>query len=215
MATIRNHGTTSKHQSMIYALSHDKKWLYEMCRKQDYPEDGFNEVNQTVSKKLVNALSKITQTQQSFEKRLQDLTSKPDSHQTNPSNSQLTHSIQTQHSESSFELQKFTQNRPLYPGYRRFNRSPWQIRGRFSNSSTNFRPRFQQNINRPNGQNYIQNLMTSYNSCTPKEPYIPATQTSSIFCYNCGYPNHRASQCARRGPHPQRGTAFPFNQPKQ
>ena len=188
--------------------------IREMCRKEDYPEDGFNEVNETVSENLVNVLSKIAQTQQSIEKRLQDLTSKTDSHQTNPASSQLTHSIQPQQSRSPLGPQKFTQYRPQYPSYRGFNRSPWQNRGRFSNSSANFRPRFQQNINRPNGQNYIRSLMTSYSARTPNEPYISVTQTNSLFCFKCGYPNHRASQWTRRGPPPQRGTSFPFNQQK-
>ena len=135
--------------------------IRKMCRKEDYPEDGFNEVNETVSEDLVYALSKITQTQQSIEKRLHDLISKTDSHQTNPASSQLTHSVQPHQSRSPLEPQKFTQYRPQFSSYRGFNRSPWQNRGRFSNSSANFRPRFQRNINCPNGQNYIRKVMTS------------------------------------------------------
>ena len=57
--------------------------------------------------------------------------------------------------------------------------------------------------------------MTSFSARTPNEPYIPVTQFSSIFCYKFGYPNHRARHCTRRGPPPQRGTSFPFNQQKK
>ena len=102
--------------------------IREMCRKEDYQGDGFNDVNETVIENLVIALSKITQTQPSFEKRLQDLTSKTDSHQTNSPSSLLTNSSQLLQNQSAFEPQRFTQYRPQNRGYRGFNRSPWQNR---------------------------------------------------------------------------------------
>ena len=43
----------------------------DMCRKDDYPEDGFNEINNAASENLINALSKLNQTQNSLDKKLQ------------------------------------------------------------------------------------------------------------------------------------------------
>ena len=47
--------------------------IRDMCRKDDYPEDVFNEINNTVSKNLINALSKLNQTQDSLDKKLQTI----------------------------------------------------------------------------------------------------------------------------------------------
>ena len=136
---------------MIYAR---QLAIREICRKEDYPDDGFNEVNETVRENLVNTLSKITRTQQPIEKRLQVLTSKLDSRQTNAPANHLTNSSQLLQNQSPSDPQRFSKSRPQYRGYRGFNRSPWQNRGRFNNPSTNFRPRFQRKISRPYGQNY-------------------------------------------------------------
>ena len=47
--------------------------IRDMCRKDDYPEDGFNEINNAVSANLINALSKLNQTQDSLDKKLQTI----------------------------------------------------------------------------------------------------------------------------------------------
>ena len=54
-------------------LSRRQITIRELCRKDDYPEDGFNEINESVSENLINALSKITTAQQALEKRFTDL----------------------------------------------------------------------------------------------------------------------------------------------
>ncbi len=50
--------------------------IRDICRKHDYPEDGFNEINDTVHTNLVNALTKFTQTQEAMEKRLNEMDKK-------------------------------------------------------------------------------------------------------------------------------------------
>ena len=47
--------------------------IRDMCRKDDYPEDGFNEINNAVSENLINELSKLNQTQDSLDKKLQTI----------------------------------------------------------------------------------------------------------------------------------------------
>ena len=45
----------------------------DMCRKEDYPEDGFNEVIETVSGNLMNALSKLNATQEAMGKQVKEM----------------------------------------------------------------------------------------------------------------------------------------------
>ena len=86
--------------------------IREMCRKEDYPEYGLDEVNETVSESFVNALSKITQTQQSVEKRLQDLTSESDNPPNQSSKQPFSKFQSTSTNQSTFDPQRFTQYRP-------------------------------------------------------------------------------------------------------
>ena len=41
--------------------------------------------------------------------------------------------------------------------------------------------------------------------------HMPFTRASQIVCHNCGYPNHKASQCAVYTRRTQSGMRFPFN----
>ena len=47
--------------------------IRDMCRKELCPEDGFNEVSETVSDSLSNALSKLTATQEAVGKQINEL----------------------------------------------------------------------------------------------------------------------------------------------
>ena len=47
--------------------------IRDMCRKEDYPEDGFNEISETVSDNLISALSKLTATQEAMEKQVNEI----------------------------------------------------------------------------------------------------------------------------------------------
>ena len=42
--------------------------IRDMCRKDDYPEDGFNQIENHASATLINVLSKISQTQENLQK---------------------------------------------------------------------------------------------------------------------------------------------------
>ena len=47
--------------------------IRDICRNEDYPEDGFNEISESVSSNIVSALTKMGQLQEVMEKKLQDL----------------------------------------------------------------------------------------------------------------------------------------------
>ena len=46
--------------------------IRETCRKDDYPEDGFNEINDKVSEKLISAITKLSTNQEKMEKQLNE-----------------------------------------------------------------------------------------------------------------------------------------------
>ena len=46
--------------------------IRDMCKIDDYPEDGFNEVSEKVNESLINALAKISATQDAMEKRMRN-----------------------------------------------------------------------------------------------------------------------------------------------
>ena len=49
--------------------------IRKICRKDDYPEDGFNEVNDKVSENLISALTKLFTNQEQMEKQLSEMRS--------------------------------------------------------------------------------------------------------------------------------------------
>ena len=49
--------------------------IREVCRKEDYPEDGFNEVNDRVSENLISALTKLSTNQEQIEKQINEMRS--------------------------------------------------------------------------------------------------------------------------------------------
>ena len=57
----------------LCTLARQQMTMRDLCRKEDYPEDGFNEVSKTVSDNLINALHKINANQESMERRLQSM----------------------------------------------------------------------------------------------------------------------------------------------
>ena len=56
-------------------LTRKQIMILEVCRKEDYPEDGFNEVNDRVSEKLISALTKLSTNQEQIEKQIKEMRS--------------------------------------------------------------------------------------------------------------------------------------------
>ena len=44
--------------------------IHNLCKRDDYSDGAFNEVRSTITENLVNALSKITQTQEAIENKM-------------------------------------------------------------------------------------------------------------------------------------------------
>ena len=105
--------------------------IREMCRKEDYPEDGFNEISPALSENLINALSKLTANQEQMERQLKNMDEKL----------QASNSTQT-NQDSEDRFQNLTQQQPYNPNPQ--NR-------RFANFNGNFRPGLQNRgqTNRP------------------------------------------------------------------
>ena len=60
----------------LCTLARRQMTIRDMCRKEDYPEDGFNEISDTVQDNLINAMSKINQNQDALEKKVEQLDNK-------------------------------------------------------------------------------------------------------------------------------------------
>ena len=67
----------------LCTLARQQMTIREMCRKDDQPEDGFNEVSTTVYDNVINALSKLTANQESIERRLQSVDERLKSNESN------------------------------------------------------------------------------------------------------------------------------------
>ena len=182
--------------------------IRDMCRKDDYPEDGFNEINNTASENLINALSKLNQTQDSLDKKLQTIDDRITAAQIETTQRDVTHSPQQSFNrQGQFPAVPYTPRNnyasQLYQNSYRGNNP----RGR-SFFNRNPRPRF---ANTNAQVFYPRNFISQSQFRMPTSPYMPVTRSSVTFCYTCGYPNHRSSQCSQRGRTNNRGTSFPFN----
>ena len=54
-------------------LARKQLTIHDLCKKEDYIDGAFNEVSPTISDNLINALSKLSQTQESMENRMSAL----------------------------------------------------------------------------------------------------------------------------------------------
>ena len=192
--------------------------IHNMCNMNDYSDGAFNELNSTLTENLVNALSKITQTQEAMKNKMKALAKKLDEKN-------------QQRQDNSYQNTGYQPNR----GYGRGN-----LRGNFrGNRGYRGRNGYRNNFCRGRGQNYSHNscqqlsftpapTQASYQSAeqSPSAEFsgqapiqvIPPEQSSShvattryakVVCFKCGYPNHLANQCAL-GRGKRQGGNFPF-----
>ena len=110
-----------------------------MCRKDDYPGDRFNEVSTTVSDNLINALSNLTENQESIERRLQSVDERLKSNESN-NQAQATSNYKSYQSQTTQQQQFYQQQSNSYLNYRNFApqraRFPTQIsiRGNYNSN---------------------------------------------------------------------------------
>ena len=216
-------------------LARKQLTIHDLCKKEDYIDGAFNEVSPTISDNLINALSKLSQTQESMENRMSAL------------------SKQVEEQNKRFDEQKFSQSQNFgnqlrgngFRGSNRgqrgsYNNSNYRSRGNFRgygrsrgyrdfNNFNNQFPfpaqnNFQYTPNAPQfapttPQNFqpIQEQQTASNGQPVvqvfqpiEETHVPVTQYAQIICHICGYPNHLATNCSMRSRGRRGGTNFPF-----
>ena len=71
----------------LFTFARQKMTIREMCRKEDYPEDGFNEINSNVSENVMNVLEILSTNQEVHGRQLKVTDEKIQSSQ-NPTRSQ-------------------------------------------------------------------------------------------------------------------------------
>ena len=160
----------------------------DMCRKNYYPENRFDEINNAVSENLINALSILNQAQDSFEKNLQRIdncitTAKMKTATQRDKNYSPNQSINRNWQLPAAPYKP--RNKNLRQTYRNFYRGI-NFRGRnFFNR--NQRPRLPNtNAQLFHPRNLIQSQLQ-----LPTRPDMPVTRSGGTFCYTCGYSNHR------------------------
>ena len=154
----------------LCSLARKQMTIREMCRNEHYPEDGFNEISETVSQNLISALTKLSTTQEQMEKQLNEVRTqmseqKKTSHGTSPASQNYRNMHNQQHNATpntplqigQFEggyQKNFHSNRNTLFGQARGNRggqrqNNWQPRftggydyQRFPPRNPNFNQRF-------------------------------------------------------------------------
>ena len=183
-------------------LSQQKKTIREICQKNNYPEDGLNEINTTVSEIRINALSKLTANQESRDNRLQLTDEKwKKTKQHLPLPTIVNNSI-------SLVNYGYCS---IQPNYQRTIHNP--SRGGFQNFGIRGRPR----NNRPRFMHQIffrgflqkcfklgcfgrrQQTRPRAEIRTSTSTYFPVTTSSKKFYCICGNPNQKTSQCLEKG----------------
>ena len=114
---------------------------HEVCQKDDYPEDGFNKVNDPISEILINAVTKLSTNQEQIEKQLSEMrsqTTEQSQKQSNPLSEQ-----NLNNSSQGGQYSGYQSNQNNVYGQQRGNRgggsrSNWQNKFDFNNTQPNF-----------------------------------------------------------------------------
>ena len=115
--------------------------IREICRKDDYPEDGFNEINDKVSEKLISAITKMSTNQEKMEKQLNEMRSQI-TEQSNKQSNPLPEQNRNNNSQSD-QYSGYQPNQNTWYGQQRGNRggrrrNNWQNKFDFNNTQPNF-----------------------------------------------------------------------------
>ena len=78
--------------------------ICEMCRKEDHPEDGFNEISPALSENLINALSKLTANQEQVERQLKNMDEKLQARNSAPKNQESENRFQNLPQQQPYSL---------------------------------------------------------------------------------------------------------------
>ena len=187
--------------------------IHNLCKIDDFGENAFNEVSVTVSDNLVNALTKIYQSQENMESRINELSKKVDS-QLSPQNADL-NSGNSYRGRGGRYIYRGFRGGQGFRGFRGRGRGNYQNYNPFSAQNyalTQYTPVAQDPTNATPDQAQSTDLAnnTTVQVFQPQN-HIPVTQYAQITCHFCGYPNHLASQCTLNKNRRRGGGKFPFN----
>ena len=114
--------------------------IREVCRKEDYPEDGFNEVNDRASENLISALTKLSTNQEQIEKQINEMRSQIAEQSKNQSNPLFQQNKNDTNQNGQFSGNQNQNNLPgqQQSGRKGKNRNNWQNQFRFSNNQPYF-----------------------------------------------------------------------------
>ena len=166
--------------------------ICDFCRKDNYPENGFNEVNDKVSENLISALTKLSTNQEQMEKQLNEMRSQI-TEQSQKHSNPLSEQNRNNSSQSG-QYRGYQSNQNNGYGQQRGNsggrrRNNWQNENEFNNTQPNFQnmppvapqqysqwyPQTQQHPNMyPNQQN--QPMVQMHPSALLQQPQTHPTQ---------------------------------------
>ena len=114
--------------------------IREVCRKEDYPEDGFNEVNDRVSENLISALTKSSTNQEQIEKQINEMRSQIAEQSKKQSNPPFQQNKNNTNQNGQFSGNQNQNNLPgqQQSGRKGKSRNNWQNQFGFSNNQPNF-----------------------------------------------------------------------------
>ena len=114
--------------------------IREVCLKEDYPEDGFNEVNDRVSENLISALTKLFTNQDQIEKQINEMRSQKAEQSMKQSNPPFQQNKNNTNQNGQFSGNQNQNNLPgqQQSGRKGKNRNNWQNQFGFSNNQPYF-----------------------------------------------------------------------------
>ena len=185
-------------------LARKQLTIHNLCKMDDYSDGAFNEVSSTITENLVNALSKITQTQEAMENKMNALAKQLD--EKNQQRQEDSYQKTGHQPNRGYGRGNFRGNSRGNRGYRGQNgycNNFYRGRGQnFSNNSFQ-QPSFSPAPTQASYQSTEQSPSADFSGQAPiqvippeSSSHVATTQYAKVVCFKCGYPNHLANQCA-------------------
>ena len=200
--------------------------LRELCPVDDWSRDGFNEMSNDHSEKLLSVLTKMSENQNALEDKMNALTEKVTTVQNGQNDNQNHYNNYKNNRGRGNYRGRNNNNRGNRGGYYQNNQGNGRYGNNYNRGNNRGRGNWRgnnrgnysnNNFSGNNYQNNDQNDETTVETTTDTSGHVETTQFSQVVCYSCGYPNHTAKFCVAsgRGRGNGRGGQILFNtQPK-
>ena len=207
----------------LCTLARKRLILNELCPTDDVTRDAFSEVQPHVTENLVNALTRLTESQNSMESQIsalaKDLNDKITLLETqtttrNPQNIAFEPRHRPpnyQNQQSGYPYRPYASRTQPYNARRGFSGQPrygYQNNARYGHNNT-----YSQGFRGPHTYQYHQNANTNgtpyFDSTGNARFHLPVINSAQTICQTCGYPNHTARNCIYQNK-PYRNAQLPF-----